>query len=114
MFAAMPPGRLQEPSFLILTALAGSPQHGYGVIKDVEELSGGAVTLRVGTLYGAIDRLGAGGRVGLDHEEVGDSRLRRYYRLTALGAERLATEASRTRSQADAALRRLRSSGAPA
>ena len=110
----MPPSRLQEPSFLILTALAGQPQHGYGVIKDVEELSGGAVTLRVGTLYGALDRLGAEGLVELDHEEVVDSRLRRYYRLTGLGAERLQAEAARTRSQADAALRRLRSSGATA
>lgn len=49
--------RLQERSFLVLTALAAGPQHGYGVLKDVEALSGGAVVLRVGTLYGALDRL---------------------------------------------------------
>ena len=99
--------RLQEPSFLVLTALATGPQHGYGILKDVEALSGGTVVLRVGTLYGALDRLADEGLVEVDREEVVDSRLRRYYRLTATGAERLAAEAQRRRAQAEAALRRL-------
>ena len=54
------------------------------------------------------------GLVEVDHEEVVDSRLRRYYRLTPVGAERLAVEAERRRSQAGAALRRLRAGGASA
>ncbi|GAB7193131.1 hypothetical protein NUM3379_38400 [Kineococcus sp. NUM-3379] len=91
----------------MLTALATGPQHGYGILKDVEALSGGAVVLRVGTLYGALDRLTGEGLVEVDREEVVDSRLRRYYRLTATGAERLAAEAQRRRAQAEAALRRL-------
>jgi DNA-binding PadR family transcriptional regulator len=103
--------RVQEPTFLILTALAAGPQHGYGIIKDAEVISGGAVTLRVGTLYGALDRLDAQGLVEVDREEVVDSRLRRYYRLTDAGSERLAQEADRVRRQADAALTRLRSAG---
>lgn len=53
--------RLQEPSFLILTALASGPQHGYGVIKNVESISDEQVTMRVGTLYGALDRPGGAG-----------------------------------------------------
>ena len=48
---------MQEPTFLILTALAAQPLHGYGVIQAVRELSGGDVVLRAGTLYGALDRL---------------------------------------------------------
>lgn len=108
------PTRLQEPSFLILTALASRPQHGYGVLKDVEKLSGGEVTLRVGSLYGALDRLAAQGLVAVDSEQIVDSRLRRYYRLTDAGAELLAQEAERTRAQATAALRRLRGREAPA
>jgi DNA-binding PadR family transcriptional regulator len=110
----MSPSRLQEPSFLILTALAEGPRHGYAVIKDVESLSGGELTLRVGTLYGALDRLAGEGLVEVDHEEVVDSRLRRYYRLTDDGAARLAAEARRKRRQADAALRRLRPAGGTA
>lgn len=108
----MSSSRLQEPSFLILTALASGPQHGYGVLQDVTALSGGHVVLRVGTLYGALDRLCDESLVELDHEEVVDSRLRRYYRLTDEGRTRLQMEAARTRKQADAALRRLRVSAA--
>lgn len=106
--------RLQEPSFLILTALAAGTQHGYGIIKDVQALSDGALTLRVGTLYGALDRLAAEGLVVLDREEIVDSRLRRYYRLTSAGAEQLAAQAARHRRQAAAALRRLGGTEAPA
>ncbi|HEY8718145.1 PadR family transcriptional regulator [Pengzhenrongella sp.] len=103
---------LQEPSFLILTALASGPQHGYGVIKDVDAISGGRVTMRVGTLYGALDRLAATGLVEVDREEIVSSRLRRYYRLTDSGRERLRVEAERTRDQAQAALFRLGAAGA--
>lgn len=106
--------RLQEPSLLVLTALAAGPQHGYGIVKDVESLSQGEVTLRVGTLYGALDRLADDGMVEIDHEEIVDSRLRRYYRLTDAGAARLAADASRVRRQATVALKRLRAAGAGA
>jgi DNA-binding PadR family transcriptional regulator len=99
---------LQEPTFLILAALAGDPMHGYGVIQEVTALSGGRVTLRPGTLYGAIDRLVEQGLVASDREEIVDGRLRRYYRLTDSGADTLQTEAARLTSNADAAVARLR------
>jgi hypothetical protein len=44
---------------MILTALANGSQHGYGIIIDVQEISGGRVRLRPGTLYSALDRLRA-------------------------------------------------------
>lgn len=84
---------MQEPGFLIMSALTREPMHGYGIMQTVAELSGGDVTLKVGTLYGALDRLSERGWVEIDHEEVVDSRLRRYYRLTDTGAEVLAAEA---------------------
>jgi len=99
--------RLREASFLILSALAGGPRHGYGIIKDVQAQSDGTVVLRVGTLYGALDRLAGEGLIEFDHEEVVDSRLRRYYRISAAGAGRLAREAQRSRQQAEVALNRL-------
>jgi DNA-binding PadR family transcriptional regulator len=105
---------MQEPTFLILTALAAEPRHGYGVMKEVAKLSGGDVQLRVGTLYGALDRLEAEGLVEVDHEETVDSRLRRYYRLTTVGSAVLAEEALRRRAQANAALNRLRTAVSPA
>ncbi len=99
--------RLQEPSFLILTALAGEARHGYALLQEVSELSRGVVQLKVGSLYGALDRLAAQGLIEVDREEVVESRLRRYYRLTTAGSQRLAVEARRMHEQSGAALRRL-------
>lgn len=104
---------LQEPTFLILTALAEKPLHGYGVVQEVEQLSAGRVRLRAGTLYGALDRLVAQGLVAADGEEVVDGRLRRYYRLTETGHTTLAEEAERLARHAEAAIRRLRLRPAP-
>ena len=99
---------MQEASFLILTALAGSSQHGYGIVTDVAEISGGRVQLKAGTLYAALDRLTGAGLIEPDREEIVDSRLRRYYRITRAGAEQLGEEADRLRANANAALTRLR------
>lgn len=102
---------LREPTFLILTALADEPRHGYAVIEDVRQISDGRVTLRAGTLYGVLDRLRSDGLVEVDREEVVASRLRRYYRLTDSGATLLAEETARLRGNVNAASRRLRHIG---
>lgn len=99
---------LREPTFLILTALAAKPQHGYGILRDVEEISEGRVTLQAGTLYAALDRLSSDGWVDVDREEVVDGRLRRYYRLTEPGAARLAAEVEKLTAHTRAARQRLR------
>lgn len=98
---------MQEASFLILTALAGGSQHGYGIITDIVQISSGRVRLQAGTLYAALDRLTAEGLIEPDREEIVEHRLRRYYRITAAGAARLAAEADRLRANAHAALSRL-------
>ena len=98
---------LREPTFLILTALAARAQHGYGILRDVEEISEGRVILQAGTLYAALDRLSADGWVAVDREEVVDGRLRRYYRLTEPGAARLAAEVEKLQAHTRAARRRL-------
>ena len=72
---------MREPTFLVLTALAEEPRHGYAVIEDVSAMTGGRVRLRAGTLYAALDRL---------------------------RAEGLATETARLRTQAAIAESRLR------
>ncbi len=98
---------MQEPTFLILTALADRPQHGYGIMADVERISDERVRLRAGTLYAALDRLGTDGLVAPDREEIVGGRLRRYYRLTDAGAAALDAEVGRLRVRADVAARRL-------
>jgi PadR family transcriptional regulator, regulatory protein PadR len=103
---------MQEATFLILTALAGGSQHGYGIITDVEQISGGRVRLRAGTLYTALDRLRADAVIDVDREEIVENRLRRYYRLTATGEELLAAEAARLQANAVVAMSRLNPVGA--
>ncbi|HEY1002038.1 MAG TPA: PadR family transcriptional regulator, partial [Streptosporangiaceae bacterium] len=61
---------MQEPTFLILTALAAGPQHGYAIIADAGRTSGGVTRLQTGTLYMALDRLCSAGLVEPDREEV--------------------------------------------
>jgi DNA-binding PadR family transcriptional regulator len=98
---------MQEATFLILTALAGGTQHGYAIVTEVEQISDGRVRLKAGTLYAALDRLCGDGLIEPDREEIVDNRLRRYYRLSATGATRLAEEADRLRANAHAAQTRL-------
>jgi len=102
---------IQEPTFLILTALAAGPQHGYGIMTDAAKISAGRVTLRAGTLYAALDRLRGERLIDVDHEEVVDGRLRRYYKLTRAGASVLADEAARMQANAAVAADRLRALG---
>jgi DNA-binding PadR family transcriptional regulator len=99
---------LREPTFLILTALAAGPQHGYGIMTDVAQISEGRVRLRAGTLYAALNRLDTDRLVQVDREEIVDARLRRYYRLTPEGARRLQQEVERMRSTTAVAAQRLK------
>ncbi len=81
---------LQEATLLVLLALSRGSRHGYGILTDVQEISGGRVKLRAGTLYTALDRLRADGLVGIDREEIVASLPRRYYRLIPAPRPRLA------------------------
>jgi DNA-binding PadR family transcriptional regulator len=98
---------LREPSFLILTAIAAVPRHGYGIIQEVAALSDGRVNLQAGTMYTALERLSGEGLIAVDREEVVDGRLRRYYKLTETGTHRLTLETERLERNAAAARRGL-------
>ena len=104
---------LREPAFLVLASLAGEPRHGYAVIEDVRMISEGKTNLHTGTLYAILDRLRSAGLIEVEREEVVRSRLRRYYRLTGLGASRLAAESARLSQHAEVANQRLRRLGLP-
>ena len=86
---------MREPTYYVLAALMDAPQHGYAIIKRVEDLSGGRVHLAAGTLYAALDRLSDAGLIEVEREEVVNGRARRYYRLTGPGEEALVAEAVR-------------------
>jgi DNA-binding PadR family transcriptional regulator len=74
--------------FHILLALADGEKHGYGIMKEVTQRTGGSMRLGPGTLYGSIGRMLESGLIEASDErpdpEVDDER-RRYYRLTDFG-----------------------------
>ena len=82
----------------VLLALADGERHGYGIMLEVRERTGGRVRLGPGTLYGAIKRLKEGGVIGDSGGKTGaeaDDERRRYYRLTGFGRQVLAAEVAR-------------------
>jgi DNA-binding PadR family transcriptional regulator len=83
--------------FHILIALADQPRHGYGIMLDVAERTGGKVKMSPGTLYGSIKQmLEEGLIVEMESRPAkGDDERRRYYRLTREGREAARQEMAR-------------------
>jgi DNA-binding PadR family transcriptional regulator len=90
-----------DRSVLILTSLAGSPKHGYALVKDIEEFAG--VKLGTGTLYGALAKLE---RAGLVAALPAQDR-RRPYQITPAGREQLRERLSEAARIAAIGLRRI-------
>lgn len=89
---------LTQAVFHILLALADGEKHGYAIMQEIGERTGGAMRMGPGTLYGSIQRMLKDGLIieTRDHTEPvhGDER-RRYYRLTGFGLRVLQAEARR-------------------
>ncbi|MCA1709164.1 MAG: PadR family transcriptional regulator [Actinobacteria bacterium] len=98
---------MREPTFLILVALADAERHGYGIILEVETLSGGRLKLGPGSLYGALDRLNEQKLIRSTRSEVVNGRLRRYYAITDAGLSAVRKEAARRADVLRAAKSRL-------
>jgi DNA-binding PadR family transcriptional regulator len=86
---------LTPAMFHVLVALADGETHGYAILKEVEQLTGGGVRLSTGTLYGIIKRLLADGLIRENTSSARDDERRRSYELTAFGREVARAEASR-------------------
>ena len=84
----------------ILLALATEERHGYGIMKQVEQESGGKVKMGPGTLYGSIGRMLSAGLIReSDHrpDPALDDERRIYYAITAAGQTALQAELERYR-----------------
>ena len=85
---------LTESTYYILLSLC-SPQHGYGIMQQTEELSHGRVRLAPGTLYGALTSMTDKGWIV--QLPVEDGSRRKEYRLTEKGKGILKNEVKRLR-----------------
>lgn len=85
--------------FALLLALSQEERHGWGLIKDVEELTGGRIVLGPGTLYRTLQRLRVDGlieEIGADVEAVRADRRaerQRRYKITKAGRAAVRDEA---------------------
>src|SRR5919199_2029414 len=82
----------------ILLALAEEERHGYGIMREVEQRTGGRTRLGPGTLYGSIKRMLADGLIEESDERPDpamDDQRRRYYRITDFGRRVAGAEAER-------------------
>lgn len=84
---------LTEALFYILLA-SRTPNHGYGIIQDVEAMTGGRLKLGAGTLYGAINSLLSKGWIELYREDK-TSRKKKEYLITEEGKNAFAEEVVR-------------------
>jgi DNA-binding PadR family transcriptional regulator len=89
---------LQSATFHILMAVASEDRHGYAIILDIEQRTGGKLRLSAGTLYRSIQRMLEQGLLVETNErpapELDDER-RRYYRITHFGIAVARAEARR-------------------
>lgn len=78
---------MTETAFYILLCLK-APNHGYGVVQKVEKLTGGAIRLAPGTMYGSLSKMEKDGLIRFIREED----KRKLYQITDLGTEVLQIE----------------------
>ena len=94
--AEMPP--LTPAVFHVLLVLADGERHGYAIMQEVAESTGGGIKMGPGTLYGTIKRLLEARMIEESDQRPDpdlDDERRRYYRLTALGQRAVRSEALR-------------------
>jgi len=84
---------LTEAIFYILLAVR-KPNHGYGIIQEVEEMTNGRVVLGAGTLYGAMQSLEKRGWIRIYSEDT-ESRKKKEYLITEAGREAFEEETKR-------------------
>ena len=84
---------LTEALFYILLAVR-TPNHGYGIIQDISEMTDGRVVLGPGTLYGAINSMLTKGWICLYSEDK-ESRKKKEYLVTSIGREIFNNEVKR-------------------
>jgi DNA-binding PadR family transcriptional regulator len=92
------PAPLSPAAYSILLALKDGEKHGYLILREVNERTGGQVRLLPGTLYNLLKRMLDDGWIEeLDErpDPALDDERRRYYRLSGLGARVLDAEVRR-------------------
>jgi PadR family transcriptional regulator len=87
---AVPQGTLALMVLKTLDVLG--PQHGYGIARRIEQISGDRLAVNQGTLYPVLLRLEQEGAIASDWGASENNRRARFYRLTRDGRKQLQAE----------------------
>src|SRR5215471_10512999 len=68
------------------------PMHGYGIVRRIEQISGGLLSVNQGTLYPVLLKLEQEGSIASEWGASENNRKARYYRLTRSGRKQLDAE----------------------
>jgi PadR family transcriptional regulator, regulatory protein PadR len=78
---------------MVLQTLASiGPQHGYGIARRIEQVSGDAVLLNQGTIYASLVRLQQRGWISAEWGASENNRKAKFYAITAQGTKQLAED----------------------
>ena len=77
---------------VLKTLEAMGPQHGYGIARRIEQISGELLSINYGTLYPALLKLEQEGYVSSEWGMSDNNRKAKYYKLTRAGRRQLAKE----------------------
>ena len=77
---------------LVLKTLARGPQHGYGIVVHIQQVSEEALRVEEGSLYPALHRIEQAGWISSEWGISDNNRRAKYYRLTLAGRKQLARE----------------------
>jgi PadR family transcriptional regulator, regulatory protein PadR len=86
------PGTLD---LLILKSVSLGPQHGYGILLRIKQITSGALLVEQGALYPALARLESRGWLSTEWGTSDNNRKAKYYSLTTVGRRQLQEETDR-------------------
>jgi PadR family transcriptional regulator PadR len=78
----------------VLSSTGATGQHGYGIVRRIQQVSNDVLQIEEGSLYPALHRLEKRGCLDSDWRQSDSNRRAKYYRLTARGRTQLKAEAA--------------------
>ncbi len=96
---------LRPVDYHILMVLLDGKRHGYGIVRDIADRTGGKIKLVPGNFYAMLNRMIDAGLIAEAETKTqnGDGAKRRYYRIVPLGKRVAAAEAERLKGLVDEA-----------
>ena len=80
---------------LVLRVLQSGPEHGYGIVRRIQQSSGDLLVVEEGSLYPALHRMERRGWIEAEWGVSESNRRAKYYRLTRRGAKQVSVEAAK-------------------